>query len=104
MDNQYLLKLIRTAVATSLKDSEISEEHIDHVSYVVLGVISPTITELKVRVRRAEKATYIATKDEIDALYNVKTMDKWEYDEQIEAYMFDLFCRADRELAKEEQE
>ena len=101
MDNQYLLKLIRTAVATSLKDSEISEEHIDHVSYVVLGVISPTITELKVRIRRAEKATYLAAKDEIDATYNVKTMDKRKYAEKIEAHMFDLFCRADKELMKE---
>lgn len=57
--------------------------------------------ELKARSRRAEKATYIAAKDEIDALYNVKTMDKREYTEKIEAYMFDLFCRADKELMKE---
>lgn len=57
--------------------------------------------ELKTRIRRAEKAVYIAARDEIEALYNVKTMDKREYAEQIEAYMFDLFCRADRELAEE---
>lgn len=57
--------------------------------------------ELKVRSKRAEKAVYIAAKDEIEATYNVKTMDKREYAEQIEAYMFDLFCRADRELAEE---
>ena len=103
MNNQHLLKLIRTGVATSLKDSEISEEHLDHVSYVVLSMISPTITELKVRIRRAEKAVYIAAQDEIEATYNVKTMEKRVYDERVEAYMFDLFCRADKELAKEEK-
>lgn len=101
MDNQHLLKLIRTGVATSLKDSEISEEHLDHVSYVVLSMISPTITELKVCIRRAEKAVYIAAQDEIEATYNVKTMEKRVYDERVEAYMFDLFCRADKELMKE---
>ena len=60
--------------------------------------------ELKARIRRAEKAVYIAAKDEIDATYNVKTMDKREYSEQIEAYMFDLFCRAEKELAEEGKE
>ena len=57
--------------------------------------------ELKTRIRRAEKAVYIAARDEIEATYNVETMDKREYAEQIEVYMFDLFCRADRELAEE---
>ena len=57
--------------------------------------------ELKARSRRAEKAVYIAAQDEIEALYNVITMDRRKYDELIEAYMFDLFCRADKELAKE---
>ena len=57
--------------------------------------------ELKTRIKRAEKAVYIAAQDEIDATYNVKTMSKHDYDEKIEAYMFDLFCRADKELMKE---
>ena len=57
--------------------------------------------ELKTRIKRAEKAVYIAAQDEIDATYNVKTMDEREYAEKIEAYMFDLFCRADKELMKE---
>ena len=60
--------------------------------------------ELKVRSKRAEKAVYVAAQDEIDATYNVKTMDKREYAEKIEAYMFDLFCRADKEMLKEIQE
>lgn len=59
--------------------------------------------ELKARSRRAEKAVYIAAQDEIDATYNVKTMDKRKYDELVEAYMFDLFCRADKELEKEKK-
>ena len=57
--------------------------------------------ELKARIRRAEKAVYIAAQDEIEATYNVKTMEKRTYDERVEAYMFDLFCRADKELMKE---
>ena len=57
--------------------------------------------ELKTRIRRAEKAVYIAAQDEIEATYNVKTMEKRTYDERVEAYMFDLFCRADKELMKE---
>lgn len=59
--------------------------------------------ELKARSRRAEKAVYIAAQDEIEATYNVKTMEKREYDELVEAYMFDLFCRADKELEKEKK-
>lgn len=59
--------------------------------------------ELKTRIKRAEKAVYIAAQDEIEALYHVITMEKLKYDELVEAYMFDLFCRADRELAKEEK-
>lgn len=57
--------------------------------------------ELKTRIKRAEKAVYIAAQDEIDATYNVKTMDNRVYAEKIETYMFDLFCRADKELMKE---
>lgn len=57
--------------------------------------------ELKTRIKRAEKAVYIAAQDEIEATYNVKTMEKLKYDELVEAYMFDLFCRADKELMKE---
>lgn len=56
--------------------------------------------ELKARSRRAEKAVYIAAQDEIEATYNVKTMEKRTYDERVEAYMFDLFCRADKELER----
>ena len=57
--------------------------------------------ELKIRIRRAEKAVYVAARNEIEAIYNVETMDKREYAERIEAYMFDLFCRAEKELAEE---
>lgn len=57
--------------------------------------------ELKARSKRAEKAVYIAAKDEIEALYNVKTMEKWTYDGKIEEYMFNLLYRADKELMKE---
>lgn len=60
--------------------------------------------ELKTRIRRVEKAVYVAARDEIEATYNVETMDKREYAEQIEAYMFDLFCRADKELAEEKKD
>ena len=60
--------------------------------------------ELKTRIRRVEKAVYVAARDEIEATYNVETMDKREYAEQIEAYMFDLFCRADKELAEERKD
>lgn len=59
--------------------------------------------ELKTRIKRAEKAVYIAAQDEIDATYNVKTMEKRTYDERVEAYMLDLFYRADKELAKEKK-
>lgn len=57
--------------------------------------------ELKARLKRAEKAVYIAAKDEIEALYHVKTMEKRTYDGKIEEYMFDLLCRADKELTEE---
>ena len=60
--------------------------------------------ELKTRIKRDEKAVYVAAKDEIGATYHVKTMEKREYAEKIEAYMFDLFCRADKEMMKEIQE
>lgn len=60
-----------------------------------------TNEELKARSRRAEKAVYIAAQDEIGATYHVKTMDKRTYDERVEAHMFDLFCRADKEIEKE---
>lgn len=59
--------------------------------------------ELKTRIKRAEKAVYIAAQDEIEATHNVKTMEKRTYDERVEAYMFDLFCRADKELEKEKK-
>ena len=59
--------------------------------------------ELKARSRRAEKAVYIAAQDEIEATYNVKTMEKLKYDELVEAYMLDLFYRADKELEKEKK-
>lgn len=62
------------------------------------------VAELTARSIRAEKALYIAAKDEIDSLYNVKTMPKYEYNGKIEEYMFDLFCRADKEILKEIQE
>ena len=59
--------------------------------------------ELKARSRRAEKAVYIAAQDKIEATYNVKTMEKRQYDERVEKYMLDLFYRADKELEKEKK-
>ena len=59
--------------------------------------------ELKARSRRAEKAVYIAAQDKIEATYNVKTMEKRQYDERVEMYMLDLFYRADKELEKEKK-
>lgn len=99
----YLYKLIKDTISSS-NNINISKEDIDYLSAKLLVNISPYITELKVRVRRAEKAVYIAAQDEIDATYNVKTMDKRDYAEKIEAYMFNLFCRADDEILKEIQE
>lgn len=99
----YLYKLIKDTISSSNK-IDISKEDIDYLSAKLLVNISPYITELKVRVRRAEKATYLASKDEVEANYNIKTMSEDDLSDEIEKRMFDLFCRADKEMLKEIQE
>lgn len=99
----YLYKLIKDTISSSNK-IDISKEDIDYLSAKLLVNISPYITELKVRVRRAEKATYLASKDEVEANYNIKTMSEDDLSDEIEKRMFDLFCRADKEILKEIQE
>lgn len=59
--------------------------------------------ELKTRIKRAEKATYLASKDEVEANYNIKTMPEDVLSDKIEKYMFHLYCRADDEILKEIQ-
>lgn len=98
----YLYKIIEDTISSSNKIN-ISKEDIDYLSAKLLVNISPYITELKVRVRRAEKATYLASKDEVEANYNIKTMSEDDLSDEIEKYMFHLYCRADDEILKEIQ-
>ena len=99
----YLYKLIKDAISSS-NNINISKEDIDYISAKILVKISLYITELKVRARRAEKATYLASKDEIEANYNIKTMSEDDLSDKIEKYMFHLYCRADDEILKEIQD
>lgn len=98
----HLYELIKDTISSS-NNINISKEDIDYLSAKLLVNISPYITELKVRVRRAEKATYLASKDEIEANYNIKTMSEDDLSDEIEKHMFHLYCRADDEILKEIQ-
>lgn len=109
--NHYIVKKFdekaKKYVLVALLDKRVNEELCKNKEKVPVNNDSlqerfeKIVAELTARLIRAEKALYIAAKDEIDSLYNVKTMPKYEYNGKIEEYMLDLFCRADKELMKE---
>lgn len=99
MTNEELKKKILTIVRGAMLEADELPfiETTDNIADALITAGYGDVKEIKYRVRRAEKALYIACRETAEIIF------KHDFDRHAQEYMYGYLKQAEKELAEEEQ-